>query len=50
MINIWHDIYYNGYITIKKIDDYENIYCVNSLYLIIGKVDGHIEEKMGVNI
>ena len=39
------DIYYNGYITIKKIDDYENIYSViYPLYLIIGEVDGHIEE------
>ena len=37
------DIYYIGYITIKKIDDYENIYSVNLLYLMIGKVDGHIE-------
>ena len=37
------DIYYIGYITIKKIDDCENIYSVNPLYLIIGKVDGHIE-------
>ena len=25
-------IYNNGYITIKKIDDYENIYSVNPLY------------------
>ena len=41
------DIYYIGYITIKKIDDCENIYCVNPLYLIIDKVDGHIEEKNG---
>ena len=39
------DIYYIGYITIKKIDDYENIDSVNPLYLIIGEVDGHIEEK-----
>ena len=39
------DIYYIGYITIKKIGDCENIYSVNPLYLIIGKVDGHIEEK-----
>ena len=39
------NIYYIGYITIKKIDDCENIYSVNPLYLIIGKVDGHIEEK-----
>ena len=39
------NIYYIGCIIILKIDDYENIYCVNPLYLIIGKVDGHIEEK-----
>ena len=31
---------------LKKNDDCENIYCVNPLYLIICKVDGHIEEKM----
>ena len=37
------DIYYIGYITIKKIGDCEKIYGVNLLYLIIGKVDGHIE-------
>ena len=36
------DIYYIGYITIKKNDDCENIYSVNPLYLTIGKVDGHI--------
>ena len=36
-------IYNIGYITIKKIGDYENIYSVNPLYLINGKVDGHIE-------
>ena len=44
------DIYYIGYITIKKIDDCENIYSVNPLYLIIGKLDRHIEEKIGVNV
>ena len=37
------DIYYIGYITIKRIGDCENIYRENPLYLIIGKVDGHIE-------
>ena len=37
------DIYYIGYITIKKIDDCENIYNVNPSYSIIGKLDGHIE-------
>ena len=38
-------IYNIGYITIKKIGDCENIYSVNPLYLIIGKVDGHIKSK-----
>ena len=32
-----------GYITIKKIDDYENINGVNPLYLITGTVIGYIE-------
>ena len=31
---------------LKKSDDYENINSVNSLYLIIGKVDGHIERNI----
>ena len=45
------DIYYIGYITIKKIGDCEIIYSVNLLYLMIGEVDGHIEfEINGVNI
>ena len=39
------DIYYIGYIIIKKIGDCEDIYSVNPLYLIIGKVDGHIERS-----
>ena len=39
------DIYHIGYITIKITDDYENIYSANPLYLIIGEVDGFIEEK-----
>ena len=30
------DIYYIGYITIKKTGDYENIYSLNPLNLIIG--------------
>ena len=41
-------IYNIGYITIKKIDDYENIYSVNPLYLTISHASGYIEEK-GVN-
>ena len=40
-------IYYMGYITIKRISDYENINSVNPLYLIIGDVDGYIEENNG---
>ena len=42
--------YYIVYITIKKIVDYENIYIVNHLYLIIIKVDGHTKEIMEINI
>ena len=38
-------IYNIGYITIKKVDDYENINSVNPLYLMIGKVIGHIKEN-----
>ena len=41
-------IYNIGYITIKKIDDCENIYRANPLYLIIAHANGYIEEK-GVN-
>ena len=40
-------IYRIGYITIKKIDDYENIHNVNPLYFIIDKADGYIEESNG---
>ena len=40
-------IYNIGYITIKKIDDYENIYSVNPLYLIIAHASRYIEEKGG---
>ena len=41
------DIYYIGYTTIKKIDDYESIYNVDPLYQIIDEVDQHIKEKNG---
>ena len=41
-------IYNIGYIKIKKIDDCESIYSVNSLYLRVDQVNGYIEEK-GVN-
>ena len=41
------DIYYIGYITIKKIDDYESTYSVNPLYLRIKHESGYIQEKNG---
>ena len=41
------NIYYIGYIIIKKIDDCENIYSVNPLYLIVNDASGYIEEKNG---
>ena len=39
------DVYYIGYISIKKIDDYESIYSVNPLYLHIGHASGYIERN-----
>ena len=41
-------IYNIGYITIKKIDDCENINSMNPLYLLIDHASGYIKEK-GVN-
>ena len=41
-------IYNIGYITIKKINDCENIYSVNLLYLLVNYANGYIDEK-GVN-
>ena len=38
-------IYNIGYITIKKIDDCENIYSVNPLHLRIDHANGYVEEK-----
>ena len=46
------DIYYIGYITIKKFDkfsDHENIHSVNPLYLIIHSATGYFKEKMMKN-
>ena len=40
-------IYNIGYIAIKKIDDYENIYNINSLYLLVNHASGYIEERNG---
>ena len=41
------DIYYIGYITIKKFSDCENIHNVNPLYLIIHSATAHFKEKFG---
>ena len=40
-------IYHIEYITIKSITDCENTNSANPLYLIIGEVDGYIEENNG---
>ena len=39
------DIYYIGYITIKKFSNCENIHCVNPLYLKIHSATGHFKVK-----
>ena len=39
------NVYFIGYITINKNDDYENIHSVNPLYLIIHSAAGHFKEK-----
>ena len=36
-----------GYITIKKIDDCENIHSVNPLYLLVNHASRYIKEKNG---
>ena len=39
------DVYYIGYITIKKFGDCENIHSLNPLYLIIHSATGYFKEK-----
>ena len=41
------DIYYIGYVTIKKFREYENIGNVNPLHLIINSATGHFREING---
>ena len=43
------DIYYNGYITIKKSGDCENIHSVNPLHLLFHSATGHFKEKTTKN-
>ena len=44
------DIYYIGYVTIKKIGDNNNINSLNPLYLMINEMIGHVEKKMRIII
>ena len=37
------DIYYIGYVTVKKIANYNSINSVNPLYLMINEIIGHFE-------
>ena len=41
------DIYYIGYIMIKKFDNYKNIHSANPLYLIINSATEYFKEKNG---
>ena len=41
------DIYYIGYITVKKFSDHENIRSMNPLRLIIHSATGHFKQKYG---
>ena len=43
------DIYNIEYITIKKIDDCENIYSVNPLYLLVNHETDILWKKMEIN-
>ena len=42
------DIYYIGYITIKKSYDYESFYSANLLYLQVNHANRYIEQKMEI--
>ena len=42
-------IYNTGYITLKKIDDYESIYSVNLLYLLVIMQTDILKKRMKIN-
>ena len=44
------DIYYIGYVTVKKIANCKNINSINPLYIMINEMIGHFEEKMEISI
>ena len=41
----YKDIYYIGYVTVKKIANCNNINSINPLYLMINEMIGHFEER-----
>ena len=41
------NIYYTGYIAIKKIDDCGNIHSLNPFNLLVNHANGYIKEKNG---
>ena len=41
------DIYWTGYVTIRKSDHYESIYSINPLHFRINHASRYIEEKNG---
>ena len=43
------DIYYIGYVIVKKIANCNNINSVNPLCLMINEMIGHFEEKMKIS-
>ena len=43
------NIYYIGYIAIKRISDSENIRSINPLNLLVNHASKYIEEKMEIN-
>ena len=44
------DIYYIGYVTVKKFDNGNNITSVNSLYLMIDEMIVTLKKKMKISI
>ena len=44
------DIYYIGYVTVKKMANCKNINSINPLYIMINEMIGHFEEKMEISI
>ena len=43
------NVYYIGYIMIKKFSNYKNIHSLNPLYLIINSATGYVFKKMVKN-